>query len=67
VIACRKSQRCLTFAAKLPEFEIFQVNIERLHESDEQAGQALAITTAEEKNFMNRAFGLRSRSTRACH
>ena len=51
VIACPKNERYLAFAAKLPELEIFQVNVERLHARDEQAGEAFAIATTQEENL----------------
>jgi len=51
VIACPKNERNLAFAAKLPELEIFQVNVERLHARDEQAGQAFAIATTQEEKL----------------
>ena len=51
VIACPKSVKCLAFAAKLPELEIFQVNVERLHTGDEHAGQAFAIATTQEEKL----------------
>jgi hypothetical protein len=58
VIACRKRQRCLTLATKLPELEIFQVNIERLHAGDKEAWQAFAIASAENKKFKKTRLGL---------
>jgi hypothetical protein len=67
VIACRKRQRRLTLATKLPELEIFQVNIERLHTGDEKAWQAFAIASAENKKFEKTRLGLEEkiRKTRA--
>ena len=51
VIACPKSGRFLTFATNFPELEIFQVNVERLHAGNEEAGEAFAITATQQEKL----------------
>jgi hypothetical protein len=65
VIACRKRQRRLTLATKLPELEILQVNIERLHAGDEKAWQAFAIASAQNKKFKKTRLGLQEQIHKA--
>jgi hypothetical protein len=51
VIACPKSGRFLTFATNLPELEIFQINVERLHAGNEEAGEAFAIAATQQEKL----------------